>query len=137
MPLDRPQSKLAQPLFPMYLQETENRHVIELLEHLHVCGERLFDALIDNDLEHALQLLEERDGLVGRLSAMQQKPDDEALRPLAASLRAQNDRIADALDLRRQSLEAALEEVYRMRKGQAMYATQPARRKVLQTGLRA
>ena len=122
----------------MHLHETENRHVIELLEHLHVCGERLFDALIANDLEHALELLDEREGLMVRLSSMREKPDSEALRPLAASLRAQNERIADALDLRRQSLEAALEEVYRMRRGRASYDTQqPAHRRVLQTGLSA
>jgi hypothetical protein len=121
----------------MPTHESANRPVIELLEQLHVCGERLFDALIANDLERALTLLDERDGLVVRLSAMNERPDDEALRPLAASLRAQNDRIADALDLRRQALEAAIQETYRLRRGHESYAARPERRKVLQAGLRA
>ena len=109
--------------------------MIELLENLHVCGERLFDALIANDLERAIELLEERDGLIVRLSAIREKPDVEALRPLASSLRAQNERIGDALDLRKQALEAALEQSQRLRKGQATYAAAPARRSVLRAGL--
>ncbi|HEX7072010.1 MAG TPA: hypothetical protein VF190_14450 [Rhodothermales bacterium] len=128
---------MAQPLQLVTTHESATRHVKELLEQLHVCGERLFDALISNDLERALTLLDERDRLVVRLSALNERPDEQALRPLAASLRAQNDRIADALDLRRQALEKAIEETVKLRRGHESYTARPERRKVLHAGLEA
>lgn len=111
--------------------------MINLLEQLHVCGERLFDALIENDLELALQLLSDRESLMEQVAAVHEKPDEEALHPLVASLRAQNERISDALELRKQVIENALSNSYRLRRGQASYATPPSRRKVLHAGLNA
>ncbi len=111
--------------------------MIELLEQLHACGERLFDALIENDLQRANELLKEREALMSRISAVTEKPDEAALRPLAASLEAQNARIADALDFRKQAIEKALTEGHRLRRGQASYSGHAPRRKVLRTGLNA
>ena len=129
---------MAQHLFSMVRNERERQHpVIQLLEHIHVCGERLFDALIGNDLETALRLLNEREGMIGRLQLAESRPDEETLRPIAASLSAQNERISDALDLRRQAIETALDETMRLRRGNAGYAQPGERRKVLRAGLEA
>lgn len=117
--------------------DSKTRPVIELLERLHICGERLFDALIGNELDDALRLLDERDALVSRLAAIRVKPDDEALRPMAASLKAQNDRIADALDLRRQALETAVENTYHRRNGQPANSMRPDKRIVQHSGFKA
>lgn len=112
--------------------------LIKTLERLHVCGERLFDALIEKDLTRTLALLAERQRLLESADRSGAEAfEGEAMRPLVASLRAQNERLRDALNLRKQAIESALAEVDQIRKRSASYAPAPSGRRVLRKGLRA